>query len=340
MTQAAGVAALERGGRGGVFYLHGQDEFRKNEAARAIVDGHLDPATSDFNFDRLRGSEVDLEHLASTLATPPLMAEWRVVLLQETEALATSSKARELILGLAGAPPPGLVLILACTVPDGSRARFYKDLSAACRSLEFTALSPDDLPGWVIDQGRDVHGVEVDPEAARALSAAVGSDLGVLAREVDKLAGLVGSGGTISTEVVELAGTRLPKQDRWTWFDLAGQRRFRESAAALPILFEQGESGVGLVIGLATHLLRLGVILAEGIDGLEAVLPRHQKWMVRRHGRSLQGQARRWSVEGLETALDELRRVDRLLKSSGLSQEALLEEWFLARMVQGEREAA
>jgi DNA polymerase III delta subunit len=162
----------------------------------------------------------------------------------------------------------------------------------------------------------------------------------VLGAEVDKLAGLVGEGGTITAQVVESAGTRLPKQDRWAWFDLVGRRRFEAAAGALPILFEQGESGVGLVIGLATHLLRLGVIATEGMGGLEAALPGHQKWMVRRHGRSLQAQARSWSVDGLEAAVEELRRVDRLLKSSGLSEEALLEEWFLTRMVQGGREAA
>jgi DNA polymerase-3 subunit delta len=340
MTSVAVVTALERGGRGGVFYLHGQDEFRKNEAAGLIVDGHLDPATSDFNYDRLRGSELDLEQLASTLATPPLMAEWRVVLLQEIEALATNSRARGLILGIAESPPPGLALILVCTVPDGSRARFYKDLSTTCRSMEFAALSPDDVPGWVIDRGRNVHGVEVDADAARALSAAAGPDLGVLGVEIDKLAGLVGEGGTITADVVESAGIRLPKQDRWGWFDLVGQRRFEEAATSLPILFDQGENGVGLVIGLATHLLRLGVIAVEGIGGLEAVLPGHQRWMVRRHGRSLQAQARRWSVDGLERALEELRRVDRLLKSSGLSQEALLEEWLLTRIVRGGQEAA
>ena len=28
---------------GGVFYLHGEDDFRKREAARAIAEAHLDP---------------------------------------------------------------------------------------------------------------------------------------------------------------------------------------------------------------------------------------------------------------------------------------------------------
>jgi len=339
MTPRDGVQALV-GARGGVFYLYGEDEYRKNETARAITDAHLDPATRDFNLDRLSGSEVDLEHLASTLATPPMMAEWRVVLLRETEALASSSRARDVVLEVATSPPPGLALILLCSVPEGSRARFYRDLKSACRSLEFPALSSEDLPGWVIARCRDVHGIDVDPEAARVLSAGVGSNLGILSGEVDKLAGMVDSGGTLSVEIVKAAGTLLPREDRWSWFDRVGERRFEEAAAALPVLFDQGESGVGLVIGLATHLLRLGVVANEGMGGLESVLPPHQKWMVRRLGPALRRQASGWSVEGLESALSALLRVDRLLKSSGLSDEALIAEWLLARIAWSPREAA
>ena len=80
---------LEKGGKGGVFFLHGDDEFRKDEAVRVIVDAHLDPATRDFNLDMLRASEVDGERLASVLATPPLMAEWRVVVVRDVEAVAS-----------------------------------------------------------------------------------------------------------------------------------------------------------------------------------------------------------------------------------------------------------
>ncbi|HZD06089.1 MAG TPA: DNA polymerase III subunit delta, partial [Longimicrobiales bacterium] len=315
MTRSPAAGALLSGGRGGVFYLHGEDEYRKDEAARALVEAHLDPAAADFNFDPLRGSDVELERLASILATPPMMAEWRVVLLRETEALASSSRARELLVGTADSPPPGLALVLVCTVPQGSRARFYRDLSARCRSMDFPLLSPDDVPGWLMARGEERFGISVEPDAAQALGAAVGTDLGVLSRELEKLAGYVGEGGSVTSEVVEAAGIRLPTQDRWAWFHLVGERRFDEALASLQTLLAQGESGVGLVIGLATHFLRLGVTADEGLQGLEQALPGHQKWLVSRDGPKLRAQARRWSVEGLQAALAGLLRVDQLLKS-------------------------
>ncbi|NIP60498.1 MAG: hypothetical protein GWM92_19130, partial [Gemmatimonadetes bacterium] len=113
---------------GGVFFLWGEDEFRKEEAARALVELHLDPSTRDFNYDPVRGGEVELETLASLLATPPMMAPWRVVLIREAEALAQSSGARELIIGLLESPPEGLAVVLATSIPRGSRAKFYREL--------------------------------------------------------------------------------------------------------------------------------------------------------------------------------------------------------------------
>lgn len=326
--------ALERHGRGGVFYLHGDDEFRKEEAARMLVGAHLDPATEAFNFDRRRGGEADVEELASLLATPPMMAEWRVVLLSETEALASSSRARELLVSTAESPPPGLALILVCTVPEGSKARFYKDLSAKARAVEFQAVAANDVPGWLLDRAEEVHGVEMTEDAARALGAAVGTDLGVLVRELEKLVDFVGEGRPIDRAAVEAAGTRLPRQDRWRWFDLVGERRFADAADSLgTLLAQQGESGVGLVIGLTTHLLRLGVVSEAGVGGLEKALPPHQRWLARRLGRQLTAQARRWTSSELEEALEGLLRVDRLLKSSGLADESLLEEWLLTELV-------
>ena len=333
---------LDRHGKGGVFYLHGEDEFRKGEAARALVDAHRDPATEAFNHDPLRGGDVDVEQLASMIATPPMMAEWRVIVLRETEALASSSRARELLVSTAESPPPGLAMVLLCTVPDGSKARFYKDLAAKARAVEFPSLSPNDVPGWIMERAEAAHGLEVTPEAARALGGAVGTDLGVLTRELDKLADFVEAGRPVDLDAVEAAGTRIPRQDRWGWFDLVGERRFGEAAASLDtLLSQQGESGVGVVIGLATQLLRVGVVAAGGLGALEQALPRHQKWLARRQGRAFTTQAARWTLLELEAAVEGLLRVDRLLKSSGLPDESLLEEWLLTEAVRaGAREAA
>ncbi|MBT8397159.1 MAG: hypothetical protein KJN92_09340, partial [Gemmatimonadetes bacterium] len=189
--KSAGPLGLQEKEKGGVFFLYGDDPFRKEEEARALIDWHLDPGTKDFNFDPLRGSEVGVETLASVLATPPLMAEWRVVVLREVEALAPSPRAREALLEVAKSPPPGLALILTAMIPKGSKAKFYGELKRFARSVEYPEVGPNDAPGWLVDWTASRHGREITEEAARALCAGAGTSLGVLAQEVEKLANVV-----------------------------------------------------------------------------------------------------------------------------------------------------
>ena len=306
----------------------GMTNSGKSEEGRSLVDWHLDPGTRDFNFDSLRGTEVGIENLASVLATPPLMADWRVVVLTEVEALAGSPKARNLLLDLAKSPPPGLALILLASVPKGSAAKFYKELRRLARSVEFPGIAANDVPGWLVEWTADRHERTMTEAAARALGSSVGTDLGVLAQEVEKLVSVVEEGAPIDLDAVREAGTHIPQEDRWVWMDRVGQRDFGGAFKGLETLLGQGESGVGLAIGLANHLLRLGVARTGAGRALESMLPPHQKWLASR----LKEQASKWTVEDLNDALLGLRRVDRLLKSSGLGEERILEEWLLTMM--------
>jgi DNA polymerase-3 subunit delta len=317
---------------GGAFYLHGEDQFRKEAAVRALIEAHVDAGTRDFNLDVLRGNEVAAETLASVLATPPMMGEWRVVVVLEVEGLASSKHARDVLLSVVADPPPGLALVLSCTVPKGSKAKLYSELARRAQSVEFKEITGDDVPGWLMDRAQKVHGVELEVNAARALGAAIGANLGVLARELEKLTDFVGTRGRITVQDVDAAGTKLPSQDRWQWFDLVGEREFEEARRTLSVLLAQGESGVGLVIGLASQLLRLGVAVDGGQRGLEAVLPVHQKWLARRLG----SQARKWTMAEIDYATQGLLDVDRMLKASPHTDEHFIETWLLSQRAYAE----
>jgi DNA polymerase-3 subunit delta len=264
------------------------------------------------------------------------MAEWRVVLLREVEGLASSPRARDVLLEAAKNPPPGLALIMLASIPKGSKAKFYQQLRRGIRSVEFPEIGANDVPGWLVEWAATQHGLEMSEDAARALGGAVGTDLGVLAREVEKLASLVGEGKPITLQAVKKAGTHIPTQDRWDWMDLVGNREFPRALKGLSALFAQGESGVHLTMGLATHLLRLGVARSAGKGALEESLPFRQKWL---SGRLAQ-QAKRWSVFELEQALKGLKKVDRILKSSSIPEAHVLEEWLLGLMLEEGGEVA
>ncbi|NJD10803.1 MAG: DNA polymerase III subunit delta [Gemmatimonadetes bacterium] len=315
---------LAAGGRGGIFFLFGENEFLKERAAAQLVAAHLDPATRDFNLDQLRATETDPDALASIAHTPPMMAEWRVVVVRDAQALAASARSRGPIEALLSRPLSGLVLILLATLPDRSKAQFFERLKREAVAVEFQPLGEADLPGWLMETAAE-HGLKLDAGAARARAGAIGADLGILTQELAKLEHYVGERRRITRADVEAVVGVLPRQNRWDWFDLVAAGDFPAARKGLPVLLDQGESGVGLVIGLGTQFLRLALAAAGGEPALAAALLPHQQWLAGRIAR----QARRWSRDRLDHALDDLLRADRLLKSAALGDRAVLEELLL-----------
>jgi DNA polymerase III subunit delta len=305
------------------YFLHGEEEHLREAAVGRVVTTYLDEGTRDFNFDQLRGGDVAPDGLASILATPPMMATHRVVLVREVQGL--SQKARDLVEATAAEPPAGLVLVLTGQKPSGSRARFYDQLQKAATTVEFPRLSLNDLPGWLMDRARDDHGLELEIDAARALVSAIGSHLGVLATELEKLASFASGRLVLTLDDVRAVGGYVPRVDRWAWFDLVGERRYEEALRLLPELLESGESGVALVAGMGSQLLRVALAVAGGSEALEKQLPPNQRWLARRVGAA----SREWTVEEIDAAIADLLRTDRLLKSAPLTDRAAIEELLL-----------
>jgi DNA polymerase-3 subunit delta len=306
-----------------VIFLHGAEEYRRERAVQSIVETLLDPATRDFNLDQLRGGDATPEGLGSLLATPPMMAEYRIVILREVQGL--SPKAREVVEAVVTRPFSGLVLILVATIPSGSKAKFYDTLLSGALSVDFPAVDAEDLPGWLIEHAETEHEVKIELDAARAWSAAIGAELGVLATEVEKAVAYVGDRKRITLEDVKAVGGYIPRVDRWSWIDLVGERKFVAALDQLPELLDSGESGVGLVLAIGTHLLRLGLLVDGGREGLERNVQSNQRWLINK----LQPQVRRWTLEQIDRGLTELLRSDRLLKSASLGDRQVMEELLL-----------
>lgn len=319
--------------KGGVFLLEGDEEFLKEEAARRLIDAHIDPATRDFNLDQLRGTDLDPQTLVSICQTPPMMAEWRIVVVRDAQALAANAKMRAAVESLLG-PIPGLVLLLLVQLPDRGRAKLWDKVAKAAHVLRLPRPSASEMPEWLMERAQE-NGATLDPAAARALASATGAELGALVRELDKLQDYVGEAGTIRRKDVEALVGFVPKVNRWDWIDAVGERKLDRARRELQTLLDAGESGVGLVIGLGTHLLRIGVAVSGGERALAEALPPHQRWLAKRVAR----QARAWTRESMDAALEDLLRADRLLKSAPLTDRQVLEE-LLLRMQGGEARAA
>ncbi len=315
--------AVARGERGGTWFLHGDEEYLKEEAVQLLIAAHLDPATRDFNLDQLRGPGLDPETLASVCQTPPMLAEWRVVVVREAQALAANARARSVLELLINRKLPGLAFVVVAQIDEKNTPRIWQQLAKNAMDCRVNALPQGELPDWLIRHAADA-GVTLEPGAARALAAAAGPELGRLVQELHKLTDYAADRKRIEVEDVRALVGYVPRHNRWDWFDLVGDARFVDARHALATLLE-ADNAVGLLAGLGSQLLRIGVALTGGERATLEILPPHQRWLASRLAR----QARSWSLIRLDAALDDVQRADRLLKSSSLEEHRVMEELLL-----------
>lgn len=297
----------------GAFFFHGDAERLRDEGARRLADAALDPATRDFNFDAFRSADVAPEMLAASLAMPPVMSPRRVVLLYDAERL--TPKGCAVVEGALGRIPDDVTLIVTATIPAGSKKAFYRRLREGSVALEWTAPKEAEIPGWLIERAGRRHGSRLEPEAAEALAAAVGTDLGILEAELEKLVASA-EGGAIDVERVRALVPNVREVNRWSWLDAVSGREYLAARRSLPaLLAAPGEGAVGLLSGLVDNHLFLGIALEGGAGAVTAALDRVGKPYLKFKARGWAAQARRWSAAEIDSALEHLVEADRQAKT-------------------------
>ena len=310
----------------GAFFFHGDADRLRDEAARRLADAAVDPGTRDFNLDVFRGTDVTPETLAASLAMAPVMAPRRVVVLHEAERLTpTGCKVVEEVLDRF---PPGLTLIVTATIPHRSKKKFYVRLKKETTSLEWSAPREAEVPGWLIERAQEHHAVRIHADAAEAMAAAIGTDLGVLDAELAKLAAAA-PGGEVDRALVRELVPNVRDIDRWAWLNLVGDRRYMDAWRQLPLLLAMpGESAVGLLIGLVEHHLFLGIAAEGGAGAVTDVLGRVGKPYLKFKAKAWAAQAKRWRLAEIDEALVLMREADRQAKT-GHTDHAVMENLLL-----------
>jgi DNA polymerase III subunit delta len=244
---------LKSGALSSVYYFHGPEDVLKDEAVRQLLDRALEPAFRDFNFDQRSAPQLEPEALYALLNTLPMMAERRVVVLREVEALKRKARVKSVLEDYLKKPSQDTLLIL---VQGSAEPKADPSLSRGTTEVAFAALSPERTLRWITHYARQQR-VELAPDAATHLFESVGNDLGMLRMELDKIASLEHEGPVNLEAVAAQVGVRRG-ETLISWRDLV----LGGSAAASlplvgPVLEQAGMSGVKMVSALGTALIGL-----------------------------------------------------------------------------------
>lgn len=259
------------------YYFYGDEEYLKESALQSLIASAVDPATRDFNLDQCRGAGLDGAALGMLLASLPVLAACRVIVLRDVAAL--KKDARAVLEQYLHQPARDVVLILVSAASEKADSA----LSALTAAVEFAPLEGPRIAAWMMDHARKVHQAQMSEEAAHFLAAAVGSDLATLAAEIDKSVSYGGREIDVAT-VEAVVGVRHGE----TLGDLLEAVAQRQAATALrlvaPVL-AQPKNGVVQTIGaLGTQLLAIGIGAAARRSGAADGAVRGRLWDLLRSG--------------------------------------------------------
>ena len=307
------------------YYLYGDDEYLKEDALRHLIDAAVDPSTRDFNLDQRRGSDLDAESLASLTSMPPMMAERRVVVVRDVGSL--KKDARAALDSYLQKPAPDILVILT-SLAD---AKPDKSLQSSTVAVECAPLSGALVPKWIVNRVEKTLHATITPDAVELLIDSIGSDLGQLATELDKLVAYCGGKPIDETSVAAIVGMNR-EESPGMLLDAIAARDVSRALALLPgVLRQPKTSGVQLVMALTTQVLALSIGRARNVPAARAageyfniLRAGSHNYAMRAWGEATSAWARvhgKWSAEDLDHALTVLLTADMALKQSRVSNE-------------------
>jgi DNA polymerase-3 subunit delta len=267
-----------------------------------------------------------------------MMAERRAIVVRDVTAL--KRDARAVLDRYLARPASDVLLILVA--PAGSKVD--KALVATTMAVDYAPLAGDRIPRWITYYVEHELNAQITPQAVTLLQEAVGTDLGQLKVELDKLVAFAGDRVIDDEAVSAVVGVR-PTETMGTLLDAVARRNAVEALVLVRSVLEQPKSsGVMIVMALTTQTLAIGWARAARERGLSAGRISTALFDLLREagsvftGRSWTEAVRAWAVAidywtlaDVDAALAALLAADAALKGPRLaSDEQLLSNLVLA----------
>ena len=185
-----------------LYFVVGEEAPLRDDAVAAIRAAVLGPDDANvgvFNSDVVYGDETEAAEILTLCGNLPMFATRRLVVVKEVGALGVREAER--LLPYLEEPVESTCLVLTGGKVDG-RVKFFQALKQAAVSVDCAPLDARALPAWVQDQAGAL-GLRLDQAARELLIEASGGALGVLCREMEKLAAYVAPNTRVTAADVE-----------------------------------------------------------------------------------------------------------------------------------------
>jgi DNA polymerase III subunit delta len=350
------VAEIEASRNGGPlragYVLLGDEAYLYERCRRAVVDVLVEPSMRDFALAEIDLAETSIFEALDRAQTPSLMAPFQVLFLRNLKILYGRGAKKDEFAALDAygrSPNPQALLIFVADhlhLPSDLRRmemqdkdryeRIRETLGDWCGMVELVRVEESDAMRWLVAEA-ERRGSTLEVDAARELADALGSDLMLMASELEKLVLYTGERRRITLGDVETMVLGAKQRSLYELTDAISAKDRPRALALLQGLLNASDGGEESAIGhlymLARTFRQMLVILEKNVRDSRAI------WQALWQGfrmppfaaEDLIRQARRYkSRRELTRALRLIARADLELRSSPPDKRLVLERLVLA----------
>lgn len=177
----------------GGFLFYGEEAYLKRNAVRKIRELLVEDAFSAFNFLRITRQTLSQDALLGAMASPPMMSERKLLLLEELELPQMKKAELEALCGAMSHLPdhPETVVIVDAGddfdpgLPKAPTA-LYKKLTGVLEPVCFSRATDRQLQNWILRHMK-TEKILISPDACGMLLDYCGHGMDALIGEIDKL---------------------------------------------------------------------------------------------------------------------------------------------------------
>lgn len=248
-----------------VVALVGDEDFLKRRARDKLIAAALGDADPAFAVSVYPGDKLDFSTVRNDLDTRPFLAPCRVVVVDAADKFVSDN--REALERYVAKPSADGVLILDVTAktfaPTTKLAKALPDAAKiACKAPPEAKLAD-----WCVAWAKAAHDAKLTADAAGLLVELVGTAMGQLDQEIEKLAVAVGPKAAIKPEDVDRLVERTREANVFHILDAIGDGKPAVALGLLGRAFADGEDPMGVFARLAYQLRKLaavGRLIGEG----------------------------------------------------------------------------
>ena len=182
-----------------IYFLHGSEPYFIDVISNFIEENVLSESEKSFNQATLYGRDVDHLTVIDNARRYPMMAEWQVVIVKEAQEMKDLKDLEKYVQN----PMPSTLLVICHKHKSfNTNTKFGKLLQEKGVVFEAKKLYDNQVPDWIHDYLKHLR-LRITPGAADLLAEYLGTDLSLIAHELDKLALHLEPGTEISAKHVE-----------------------------------------------------------------------------------------------------------------------------------------